>query len=44
MSPQWAAAGWRSLASNSKEVDDIAYEVDCQMILVKEGEVDIGTL
>ncbi|KAL1931209.1 hypothetical protein VTP01DRAFT_10346 [Rhizomucor pusillus] len=25
-----------------KEVDDIAYEVDCQMITIKEGEVDIG--
>lgn len=26
----------------SKEVDDIVYEVDCQMIVVKEGDVDIG--
>ncbi|KAG1783286.1 Mss4-like protein [Suillus placidus] len=25
-----------------KEVDGIAYEVDCQMIIIKEGEVDIG--
>ncbi|KAK1926341.1 Mss4-like protein [Papiliotrema laurentii] len=25
-----------------KEIDDIAYEVDCALILVKEGEVDIG--
>ncbi|KAI9488769.1 translationally controlled tumor protein [Zychaea mexicana] len=25
-----------------KLVDDVAYEVDCQMITVKEGEVDIG--
>jgi len=25
-----------------KLVDDIAYEVDCQMIDVKEGDVDIG--
>ncbi|TRM67788.1 Mss4-like protein [Schizophyllum amplum] len=25
-----------------KEVDDIVYEVDCQMIVVKEGDVDIG--
>ena len=24
------------------EVDDIAYEVDCQMLTIKEGEVDIG--
>ncbi|KAJ8587406.1 putative translationally-controlled tumor protein [Rhizopogon salebrosus TDB-379] len=25
-----------------KEIDGVAYEVDCQMILVKEGDVDIG--
>ncbi|KAJ8503047.1 hypothetical protein ONZ45_g11195 [Pleurotus djamor] len=25
-----------------KIVDDIVYEVDCQMIIVKEGDVDIG--
>ncbi|KAG8944596.1 hypothetical protein FRC00_010516 [Tulasnella sp. 408] len=25
-----------------KEVDDIVYEVDCAMIVVKDGEVDIG--
>ncbi|KAJ3105770.1 hypothetical protein HDU97_007590 [Phlyctochytrium planicorne] len=25
-----------------KEIDDIALEVDCQMIVVKEGDVDIG--
>lgn len=25
-----------------KEVDGIAYEVNCQMIIVKEGDVDIG--
>ncbi|KAJ8515054.1 hypothetical protein ONZ45_g7475 [Pleurotus djamor] len=25
-----------------KVVDDIVYEVDCQMIVVKEGDVDIG--
>ncbi|TFY82707.1 hypothetical protein EWM64_g1307 [Hericium alpestre] len=25
-----------------KLVDDIVYEVDCQMIVVKEGDVDIG--
>jgi len=25
-----------------KVVDDIVYEVDCQMIIVKEGDVDIG--
>ncbi|KAI9209630.1 Mss4-like protein [Polychytrium aggregatum] len=24
------------------EVDDIAYEVDCKTIIIKEGEVDIG--
>ncbi|RKO93847.1 translationally controlled tumor protein [Blyttiomyces helicus] len=24
------------------EVDDIAYEVDCKMITIKDGEVDIG--
>lgn len=24
------------------EVDNIAYEVDCRMVVVKEGEVDIG--
>ncbi len=24
------------------EVDDIAYEVDCRMVVVKEGDVDIG--
>lgn len=27
---------------SSKEIGDIAFEVDCQLILVKEGEVDIG--
>ena len=26
----------------SKDVDDVAYEVDCEMIIVKEGDVDIG--
>lgn len=25
-----------------KHVDGIAYEVDCQMIIIKEGDVDIG--
>nr|XP_031860914.1 uncharacterized protein CI109_003641 [Kwoniella shandongensis]KAA5527986.1 hypothetical protein CI109_003641 [Kwoniella shandongensis] len=25
-----------------KEVNDIAYEVECSMIIVKEGDVDIG--
>ncbi|KAK4684445.1 hypothetical protein P7C73_g5729, partial [Tremellales sp. Uapishka_1] len=29
-------------AYDLKEVDDIIYEVDCTMILVKEGDVDIG--
>jgi hypothetical protein len=28
----------------SKEVDDVAYEVDCEMIIVKEGDIDIGKL
>ena len=27
-----------------KEVDDIAFEVDCKMITVKEGDVDIVRL
>lgn len=30
--------------NRSKEVDDVAYEVDCEMIIVKEGDVDIGKL
>ncbi|KAF8607558.1 translationally controlled tumor-associated [Ceratobasidium sp. AG-I] len=25
-----------------KEVDDIVYEIDCALIIVKEGDVDIG--
>jgi len=25
-----------------KEIDDVAYEVDCALIVVKEGDVDIG--
>ncbi|KAI5477399.1 hypothetical protein MNV49_006389 [Pseudohyphozyma bogoriensis] len=29
-------------AFDPKEVDDIVYEVDCAMIVVKEGDVDIG--
>jgi len=29
-------------AFDLKEVDGIAYEVDCSMITVKEGDVDIG--
>lgn len=32
----------RSDAPCSKEVDDVAYEVDCANIIIKEGEVDIG--
>jgi Translationally controlled tumour protein len=28
--------------NNRKEVDGIVYEVDCSMITVKEGDVDIG--
>lgn len=27
-----------------KSVDDIVYEVDCQMITIKEGAIDIGSL
>lgn len=27
---------------DSKTVDDIALEVDCSMIIIKEGDVDIG--
>jgi hypothetical protein len=33
----------QGLTLRSKLVGDIAYEVDCAMIIVKEGEVDIGT-
>ncbi|GAA5876092.1 hypothetical protein JCM5296_005577 [Sporobolomyces johnsonii] len=29
-------------AYDLKEVDDVIYEADCQMIVIKEGEVDIG--
>jgi len=29
-------------AYDPKLIDDIVYEVDCQMIVVKEGDVDIG--
>ncbi|KAF8640054.1 hypothetical protein AX17_001296 [Amanita inopinata Kibby_2008] len=29
-------------AFNVKEVDGIVYEVNCQMIIVKDGDVDIG--
>jgi len=29
-------------AYDLKEIDDIAYEVDCKMITIKEGAVDIG--
>lgn len=32
----------QQLTLNSIEVDDIAYEVDCSMIIVQEGDVDIG--
>ena len=28
----------------SKEVDGIVYEVDCSMVQIKEGDVDIGAL
>jgi chemotaxis receptor (MCP) glutamine deamidase CheD len=26
----------------SKTVDDIVFEVDCKMVVVEEGQVDIG--
>ncbi|QSL65967.1 hypothetical protein MERGE_003104 [Pneumocystis wakefieldiae] len=29
-------------AYNLKDVDDIVYEVDCAMVQIKQGEVDIG--
>ncbi|WRT64266.1 uncharacterized protein IL334_001197 [Kwoniella shivajii] len=29
-------------AFDVKEINDIAFEVDCNMIIIKEGEVDIG--
>ncbi|EMR09209.1 hypothetical protein PNEG_02545 [Pneumocystis murina B123] len=29
-------------AYNLKEVDDVVYEVDCAMVQIKQGEVDIG--
>ena len=32
----------RRADNHSKDVDDVAYEVDCEMIIVKEGDVDIG--
>lgn len=32
------------MSGQSKVVDDIVYEVDCQLITVKEGDVDIGQL
>ncbi|OLL26013.1 Translationally-controlled tumor [Neolecta irregularis DAH-3] len=30
------------MLSDAKEVDDVVYEVDCSMVVVKEGNVDIG--
>jgi hypothetical protein len=30
------------IVSQSKLVDNIVYEVDCQLITIKEGDVDIG--
>lgn len=43
--PQAQALWLETRADNgSKEVDDVAYEVDCEMIIVKEGDVDIGEL
>jgi hypothetical protein len=39
----WCLGGFgSSLTDRSKEIDDIALEVDCSMIIVKEGDVDIG--
>lgn len=29
-------------AYEPKEIDDIVYEIDCQMQTIKDGEVDIG--
>ena len=29
-------------AYDPKLVDDIVYEVDCQMLTIKDGQVDIG--
>ncbi|KAL7004778.1 hypothetical protein EMMF5_005693 [Cystobasidiomycetes sp. EMM_F5] len=29
-------------AYNPKEVDDIVYEIDCQTVVIKDGDVDIG--
>ncbi|KAK6905830.1 hypothetical protein V866_006718 [Kwoniella sp. B9012] len=29
-------------AFDVKEINDIAYEVDCSLIIVKEGDIDIG--
>lgn len=31
-------------AYNPKEVDDIVYEIDCQTVVIKDGDVDIGKL
>lgn len=28
----------------SKEVDGVAFEVDCAMVTIKDGDVDIGAL
>jgi hypothetical protein len=32
------------MSRQSKVIDDIVYEVNCQLITVKEGDVDIGQL
>jgi hypothetical protein len=29
-------------AYDPKEVNDIVYEIDCAMVVIKEGEVNIG--
>ena len=31
-----------SFGTQLKEVDDTVYEADCQMITMREGQVDIG--
>jgi hypothetical protein len=32
------------MSRQRKVVDDIVYEVDCQLITVKEGDINIGQL
>lgn len=40
---RWFTLCVQGADSDSKLIGDIAYEVDCGMIIVKEGEVNIGT-